>query len=110
MLEKILIDHTPKNETIKLKIGDAFDVIAQEVQTENKKIGEKVYEQEYEITLTNRKEESIVVEVERNLGLNWEILSSTVDFEKKDAQSVLFKVPVKQDSKTVLKFRVRYSY
>jgi len=105
-----LIDHTPRNEKLRLKIGEAFDVVVEEVQTENKKITDRVNEQAYEITLKNRKKEDITVEVERYLGLYWEMLSSSLPYEKKDAQNVIFKVPVKKDSETVLKFNVRYVY
>lgn len=105
-----MIDHTPNKEKVKLRIGDAFDIVAEEVQTENKKITDRVYEQAYDITLKNRKREDIVVEVERGLGLYWEILSSSINYEKKDSQNIIFKVPVKADSETVLKFRVRYTY
>lgn len=105
-----MIDHTPNKEKVKLRIGDAFDVVAEEIQTESKKITDRVYEQAYEIKLKNRKKEDIVVEVERYLGLYWEILSSSVEYEKKDSQNIIFKVPVKADSETVLKFKVRYTY
>ena len=105
-----MIDHTPNKEKVKLRIGDAFDVLAEEVQTENKKITDRVYEQAYEITFKNRKKEDIVVEVERNLGFYWEVLSSSVSYDKKDSQNIIFKVPVKADSETVLKFKIRYTY
>jgi hypothetical protein len=105
-----MIDHTPNKEKVKLRIGDAFDIVAEEVQTENKKITDRVYEQAYEIKIKNRKKEDIVVEVERNLGFYWEILASSLAYEKKDSQNILFKVPVGADSDTVLKFKVRYTY
>ena len=105
-----LIVHTPRNEKVRLKIGQAFDVVVEDVQTENKKITDRVSEQAYEVKFKNRKKEDITVEVERPLGLNWEILSSSLAYEKKDAQNVIFKVPVPQNGETVLKFRVRYSY
>jgi len=104
-----MIDHTSKKETVKLKIGEAFDIVVKEVQTDHKKISTNVYEQKYEITIKNKKDENIVVDVERALGLNWKILSSTLDFEKLNSQNILFKVPVKGDGKTVLKYKVRYS-
>ena len=103
-----MIDHTPKKEKVKLKIGEAFDIVVNDVQTENRKITDRVYEQSYEVTITNRKKEDIVVDVERMMGLNWEILSSSLKYEKKDSQRILFKVPVKTDAKTVLKYKVRY--
>jgi hypothetical protein len=103
------INHTPTKEKIKLKIGDAFDIVVKEVQTDHKKIASKVYEQKYEITIKNHKKENVVVEVERSLGLNWEILSSTLDYKKINSQNILFKVPVKAGKETVLKYKVRYS-
>lgn len=105
-----LIDHTPRNEEVRLKIGEAFDIVVEDVQTENKKITNKVWEQAYEVKFKNRKKEDITVEVERFIGVNWEILNSSLDYEKKDAQNILFKVPVPEDGETVLKYKVRYSY
>jgi len=105
-----LIDHTPNKEKVKLKIGDAFDIVADEIQTENTQISTKVWEQEYEITFKNRKKEDIKIDVERNLGTNWDILKSSVDYKKKDAFTINFNVPVKADSETKLTFRVRYIY
>jgi len=55
--------------------------------------------------LKNRKKEDVVVEVERSLGQFWEVLSSSISYEKKDSQNIIFKVPVNDDSETVLKFR-----
>jgi hypothetical protein len=103
-----LIDHTPKNEVIKLKIGDAFDVLAEEKQVNHKKITDRVYEQDFEIKIKNRKNEKVTVEVERYLGLNWEILSSSLEYKKKNAQTITFQVPVKKDDETVLTYKVRY--
>lgn len=105
-----LIDHTPKNEKIKLKIGDAFDLIAEEIQKENNRITDRVYEQVWEIKLKNRKKENVVVEVERFLGNNWEIKNASMEFLKKDSGRIVFNAPVKSDSETVLKYTVRYSY
>jgi len=104
-----LIDHTSKKEKVKLKIGEAFDIVVKDVQTENTKIAQRVTEQEYEITIKNKKDENIVVDVERSLGFNWKILNASLDFEKLNAQKILFKVPVKADAETVLKYKVRYS-
>lgn len=103
-----LIDHTPKNETVKLKIGDAFDILAEEKQVNHKKITNRVYEQDFEVKIKNRKNEKVTVEVERYLGLNWEILSSSLEYKKKNAQTITFQVPVKKDDETILTYKVRY--
>jgi hypothetical protein len=104
-----LIDHTPNKERIKLRIGNAFDVLAEESQTDHRKISSKVFEDTYQITLKNRKQEYITVEVERNLGLNWEIINSSLKYTKKNAQTIIFEVPVQKDSETKLTYTVRYS-
>jgi len=105
-----MIDHTPKNETVKLKIGDAFDVIAEEKMLDHKKITNRVYEETYEVKIKNRKTEKVTVEVDRYLGLNWEILSSSLDYKKENAQNISFQVPVNADDETTLNYKVRYSY
>ncbi|MCF8242264.1 MAG: DUF4139 domain-containing protein [Melioribacteraceae bacterium] len=104
-----LIDHTPRNEMIKLKIGDAFDILAEEKQTDNKRITNRVYEQTFEVKIKNRKKENVTVEVERYLGYNWEIINSSLDYEKKDAFTITYNVPVKADDETVVTYTVRYS-
>lgn len=105
-----LIDHTPKNEKLTLKIGDAFDVLGEEKVVSNTRITSKISEQEFEVKLTNRKDDDINVEVKRYLSTNWEILSSNFDYKKVDAYNVDWNIPVKADNETFLKFKVRYEY
>lgn len=104
-----LIDHTPRDEKVKLKIGDAFDLVASEQQTDYKQLGQRSSQQTYEVTLKNRKTEDVVIEVEKNVGLNWDITSSTVAFEKKNASTVTFQVPVKKGEEVKLKYVVLYT-
>jgi len=105
-----MIDHTPREETVSLRIGDAFDIVVEDQMTDSKRISERVNDATYKITLKNRKSEDVVVEVERNLGLNWEILNKTHNYEKKNAQTALFRIPVAKGKETTLEFTVRTSY
>jgi hypothetical protein len=105
-----LIDHTTKKETVKLKIGEAFDIVVEEMQTENRKVTNKVYDRSWSITFKNRKNENIIIDVERFLGNNWQVLNSSLDYIKKDAQNITFKVPIGADKESVLKFKIRYTY
>jgi hypothetical protein len=101
------IDHTPKDETINLHIGDAFDVVAEHKQTDFKRISDRVYEFEYEITLRNHKDSAITVEVNEPIGGDWEMINSTYKFTKTAAFAAQFEVPVEKDGTAVLKYRVR---
>ena len=104
------IDHTPRNEELTLKVGDAFDVLAEEIVESTKRISKKIHENTILTTIKNRKKEKVTVEVEKYLGVNWEIIKSTIDYEKKDAFTVVFKVPVNADEEKELRYTVRYKY
>ncbi len=101
------IDHTPKDEFITAKIGNAFDVVAERKQTDYKKIADRVYEMEFEITLRNHKDTPINVEVNEPIGGDWEILSSTFAAKKTAAFAAQFNVPVQPNAESVLKYRIR---
>ncbi len=104
------IDHTPKDETISLHIGNAFDIVAERKQTDYKRLSDRLYEFEYEITLRNHKDAPITVEVNEPIGGDWEMVSSTYKFTKTAAFAAQFQVPVDKDGKSVLKYRVRVRY
>src|SRR5690349_15550280 len=78
------IDHTPKDETVTVHIGNAFDVIAERKQTDYKRIDSHVWEMEFEITLRNHKETPITVEVNEPIGGDWEMLSSTYKYMRSE--------------------------
>src|ERR1700694_5818681 len=104
------IDHTPKDETISLHIGNAFDIVAERKQTDYKRLSDRLYEFEYEITLRNHKALPISVEVNEPIGGDWEMVSSTYKFTKTAAFAAQFDVPVDKDGASVLKYRVRVRY
>jgi hypothetical protein len=101
------IDHTPKDEFVTVKIGNAFDVVAERKQTDFKKIADRVYEMEYAITLRNHKDTPINVEVNEPIGGDWEMLSSSYEAKKTAAFAAQFNVPVKPNGESTLKYRVR---
>ncbi len=104
------IQHTPKDETVRLQMGQAFDVIGERVQTDYEVIASDVHESEYRVTLRNHKEQDIVIDVVEPMPGDWRILSSSMTFEKRDAQTAVFSVPVKADGEVSLTYRVRVRY
>jgi hypothetical protein len=104
------IGHTPKDETLNLKIGNAFDVVAERKQIDFEKIATNVYEVEYEVTLRNHKSSTVSVEVNEPIGGTWKILSSSHTWTKTDAWAAQFLVPVAPDAASVLRYRVRVTY
>ena len=104
------IAHTPKDETINIKIGNAFDVVCERKQIDFRKISNDVYEIEYEITLRNHKGTAISVEVNEPIGGSWQMLRSSHKWTKTEAWAAQFAVPVAADGTAVLTYRVRATF
>jgi hypothetical protein len=104
------INHTPKDETLNLKIGNAFDVVAERKQVDFEKIAANVYEMAFEITLRNHKNAPISVEVNEPVGGTWRMINASHDWTKTDAWATQFNVPVAADGTSVLRYRVRVTY
>ena len=104
------IDHTPKDEDVRVKVGDAFDIVAERKQTDYKVIARNVYEYAYEIKIRNHKESPISVVVNEPIGGDWEMLSSSFEAKKTAAFAAQFNVPVAKDGEATLSYRVRVRY
>ena len=101
------ISHTPKDETLDLHIGNAFDVVEERKQTDYKILAHDTYEMAYQITLRSHKPDAITVEVNEPLGGDWTMLESNYKHEKTAALAAQFNVPVAANGESVLKYRVR---
>lgn len=104
------IDHTPKDELIRIKMGDAFDVVAERKQTDWRKISDNLYEAAFEISLRNHKHEPVMVSVVEPMMRDWEILTSSHTHKKVDAHTAQFEIPVAKDGETKLTYRARYKF
>lgn len=104
------IEHTPKDEDISLKMGNAFDVIGERVQTDFQQISDRVTESAYEITVRNHKETDVVLDIVEPLPGDWQIIQKSQEFEKKDAQTAIFKVAVAANGEAKITYRVRVRY
>jgi hypothetical protein len=104
------IDHTPKDEKVRIKLGNAFDVVGTTRQLDWKKIASDTYETSYEISLRNHKKEDITVKVLEPVPGDWTMLSSSHPFKKAEAFTAEFDIPVQKDSESKLTYRVKMRY
>jgi hypothetical protein len=107
------IDHTPKDEEVRVKLGSAFDVVGERKQTDFSVDNKAQWmEEQFEIKLRNHKEQPVHVLVKENLyrWSNWKILSKTHEFVKEDARTISFPVDVPKDGETSVRYRVRYTW
>jgi hypothetical protein len=107
------IDHTPKDEDVRVKLGTAFDVIGERRQTDfSVDSRAHVMEEAFEIRVRNHKDQPVEVTIRENpyRWSNWKILSASSSWEKKDARTVEFPVKIAKDGEAVVSYRVRYSW
>ncbi len=104
-----LIDHTPKDEKLRLYVGDAFDVVGARTHLKTEMISQRMQDDTYEIKLNNHKDKDIEVTVVEHMtrGREWRIVQASHDFVQKDAYTVEFKVAVGKDKETVIAYTVR---
>jgi len=101
------IDHTPKDEAVRVTMGNAFDVVAERRQTEYRRLSDNLVEDAFEVTLRNHKESAVTVEVKDEIGGDWEMLANSHPFERLSAFGVSFSVPVPANGEVKLTYRVR---
>jgi hypothetical protein len=104
------ISHTPKDETLRIHVGDAFDVICERKQMDYKRLASNLYELEYQISLRNHKVSPVTVEVREPVGGDWEVVNSNYTPAKLDSTTLGFTIPVEKDGSATLDYRVRVKW
>ncbi len=101
------IDHTPKNEKVRLGLGNALDIVAERTVKDQTRISERVYEQTIEVKFRNRKTEAVTIVAQDRFWGDWEVKQSSHPATKKDAYTAEWSVPVGPDAETVLTYTIR---
>ncbi len=101
------IDHTPRDEKVRIKAGEAFDVVADRKQMSWSSLGNCSAESAWSIEVRNHKDEDIKVEVREPVGGDWTIVNSSHPPLKDDAQTFHFDVSVPKQGKAQVKYTLR---
>jgi hypothetical protein len=107
------IDHTPKDETVMLYTGNAFDVVGERRQTNfNLHTSENWMDESFEIKVRNHKKDEVEVRVTEHLyrWITWDITAKSMDFSKKDARTIEFREKVPADGEAVITYTVHYTW
>jgi len=104
------IDHTPKDEKVKIKMGNAFDLVGERTQKDFRKLGSGLYEVEWEISLRNHKDAPQTVTVIEPVPGDWQVLHSSHAYEKIEAHTLKYQIPVPKDGATKVAYRVRIRF
>jgi hypothetical protein len=104
------IDHTAKNDKLRLKMGNAFDVTANRKQTNYKLIAGRpnpIVETSWRIEFSNAREQAVTVNVVEPMPGDWEVVSESQRHTRGDAHSAVWQVAVPAGGKSVLEYAVR---
>ena len=104
------IDHTPRDEKIRVKMGESFDVVGDRKQTDFKAISSCVDETAWEISLRNHKDVADEILVNEPIEGDWEVLTSSQPYDKKDAHTFTFTAKVPSRGETKITYRVRVKW
>jgi len=104
------IDHTPKDEKVRVMLGEAFDIVCQRVKSNVVNLGPDHWRDTYEVTLRNHKEEDIIVTVvEPALGWReWRITDTNLDYTKVSSSKIEFQVPVSANGESKMIYTIEY--
>lgn len=107
------IDHTPKDEKVRVKMGEAFDLVGERKRLNyHSDLKGRRFEETFEIRLRNHKETAATIAVVEHLyrWTNWKIIDSSAKWEKRDAQTIEIPVTVPKDGEAVATYTVKYSW
>ena len=101
------VEHTPKNEKVRVQIGNAFDIVAERVQIDFRQLSSRVTETDYQVKLRNHKTEAVDVVVVDYFYGDWDITKKSHDFKKTSSRKAEFTIHVEPDQEAVLTYTVR---
>ena len=107
------IDHTPKDETIRVYTGNAFDVVGERKRTNyHVDSNNRWMDETFEIRLRNHKKDPVDVRAVEHLyrWTNWKITEQSAEWQKKDAQTIEFPVTIAPAGEKVITYTVHYSW
>ena len=108
-----VIKHTPRNESLRVKLGNAFDIVGERKQTNfHVDTAAKIIDESFEISVRNRKKEAATVVIREYLyrWSRWEVTTKNHDFTKRDAQTIDFPVTIDANGEAKVTYTVRYRW
>lgn len=100
------IDHTPKNESVQIKTGEAFDLVCENRQLSYSRIDKNTHETSWEVKVRNHKTETVTVNFDQPVFGDWSVTKGPKP-QKMNANTIRFPISVKADGETVLNYTIR---
>jgi hypothetical protein len=104
MLGEDQIDHTPREEKVRLYIGDSFDVVGEHRRTNFQRVSSTVVRETMELKIRNRKRTEETIRVIEHGWSDWTILSESMPSKKLDSNTFEYTVTLKPDEERVITY------
>lgn len=98
------INHTGRNETVRINTGKAFDLVGKTMVLTQKQISQRVSERTVQITLRNNSLENKSIGVLYQIDPNSKIVSSEKPYDMDQNRKVTFIVDIQPDKEFVFSF------
>ncbi len=103
-----MLDHTAKDETVKLYLGNAFDITPERNMLKKMSTGKKSHEEIWQVKIRNHKDNAVKIHVIEKFYGFWKIKKSTHEYKQTDARTVEFYLNIDKDSETVLEYTIDF--
>lgn len=104
------IDHTPKDEKLRINVGNAFDIVGKRTATDREGMGSYGIRESYSIELKNHNTEDVKITVIEHLYGNWQVTKASEQYRKKDANTIEFEVIVPKDGSKTITYTAEIRY
>jgi hypothetical protein len=104
------IDHTPRDEKVRLYLGNAFDVVGERKRTDYQEVSTRTHQESFEIEIRNHKDASIEITVVEHLWGDWTITEKSQEYVKKDSHTVEFPLTVAANGNAKVIYTVRTTW
>ncbi len=101
-----LLDHTPRDEEVRVNVGDAFDIVGERTRVSFRQMGERANEERVKIEIRNHKNEAVAINVVEHFSGDWTLREQTVQSTKKDATTAEWKLNVPARGKAEVEYTV----
>jgi hypothetical protein len=105
-----LIDHTPRDEKIRIYIGNAFDLVGERKQTNVQRVSDRMQRMSYEISLRNHKDSEVTITAVEHCMGQWKILNSSHPYSKKDSKTFEFAIKVPANGEVKVSYEIEMKY
>jgi hypothetical protein len=102
------IDHTPRDEKVRLEVGRAFDVVAERVQTNFQQVLGNDTQQSWEITVRNHKDEDVTVTLIEHATGDWSVTEESQAHEQTSSDTFEYTVDVSANGSATVSYTVRF--